>query len=155
MPIKESYLKDLLLAFQTNAFFVSFSVSKSIFSLFLADGAEYLKEIIPAFFLHHNINIRRLRRILHKLPGVGDGNKPTETSVLNLSALHERLNAWVASATASQIRQLPEILKKAGVDHTGERLHNKLQRIDSNLNELCALGNEVDVVIIRSAKDFD
>lgn len=131
----------LLACCQTDAFFVSISVSKLMFSLFLPDGADYLKEILPVFFAHHPMNIRRLRQILHKLD---DGNKPAETSGLNLSALHEQINAWVASATASQIRQLPEILKKVGAENVSSRLHNKLQRIDSNLNELCSLANEVN-----------
>ncbi|XP_054461579.1 tumor necrosis factor receptor superfamily member 6B-like isoform X2 [Anoplopoma fimbria] len=83
------------------------------------DGGDYLKEILPSFFLHQKINIKRLRRILHKLP----------------------------TENASQIRQLPSILTKLGADSAGERLQNKLHRIDSNLKELCNLRNEVDVVV--------
>ncbi|XP_076610949.1 tumor necrosis factor receptor superfamily member 6B [Chaetodon auriga] len=112
----------------------------------LKDGADYLKEIIPAFFAHQKIHIRRLRRIVHKLPSE-DCKRQGKKSGLSLSDLHKRINAWVSSATATQIRQLPAILTKTGADGAGERLQNKLQRIDSRLPELCAFGNEVDVVL--------
>ncbi|XP_035848954.1 tumor necrosis factor receptor superfamily member 6B-like [Sander lucioperca] len=108
------------------------------------DGGDYLKEIIPAFFVHHKMTLRRLRQVMHKLPSE-DGKRQGATSGLNLSDLHARINAWVASASANQIRQLPEILAKTGANSAGERLQSKLQRIDSNLKQLCALGNEVDV----------
>ncbi|KAK2830860.1 hypothetical protein Q5P01_018791 [Channa striata] len=106
----------------------------------LRDGAEYLKEILSAFFGHQKLHIKRLRRVLYQLENGSKG----ATTELSLSELHERLDAWVAPATASQVRQLPEILKKAGAEHASERLHNKLHRIDSNLSELCGLTNEVD-----------
>lgn len=107
------------------------------------DGADYLKEIIPAFFAHQKIPIRRLRRIVHKLPSE-NGKRRGKTSGLTFSDFHKRINAWVSSATATQIRQLPAILTKAGADGAGERLQNKLQRINSGLNDLCGSGNEVD-----------
>lgn len=108
------------------------------------DGAVYLKEIIPAFFNHHKVSLRRLRRVVHRLPSE-DGKREGRTSGLNLSELHERINTWVTSATAEQIRQLPEILAKTGADNTSERLKKKLQRIESRLQDVCAFGNEVDV----------
>ncbi|XP_035537643.1 tumor necrosis factor receptor superfamily member 6B-like [Morone saxatilis] len=111
------------------------------------DGAEYLREILPTFFVHHQIPIRRLRRIVQKLPSK-DGSRHAGTSGLSTSALNEQLNAWVASATAKQIRQLPDILTKAGANSAGDRLHNKLQRIDSNVAELCASRNDVHVVFM-------
>ncbi|XP_040909805.1 tumor necrosis factor receptor superfamily member 6B-like isoform X2 [Toxotes jaculatrix] len=111
------------------------------------DGAIYLKEILPAFFLHQKTSIRRLRRIVHNLPSE-DGKKQGGTSQLNLSELNVRLNAWVASATPKQIREFPAILMKIGANGAGERLRNKLQRIDSKLMELSALGNEVHSVLM-------
>ncbi|KAM9340379.1 tumor necrosis factor receptor superfamily member 6B [Symphorus nematophorus] len=110
------------------------------------DGANYLKEILPTFFVHHKIAIRKLRRIVHKLPSE-DGKTQGDTSGLNLPELHQRINTWVASATAAQIRQLPDVLIKAGGNSVGERLQNKLHRIDSSLTERCDLRNEVDAVL--------
>ncbi|KAF3706980.1 Tumor necrosis factor receptor superfamily member 6B Decoy receptor 3 [Channa argus] len=104
------------------------------------DGADYLKEILSSFFGHYKLNIKRLRRVVHHLE---QGDKGA-TSELSLSDLHRRLDAWVDSATASKVRQLPEILKKVGADHASERLLSKLQRIEGNLNELCGLRNEVE-----------
>ncbi|XP_026205054.1 tumor necrosis factor receptor superfamily member 6B-like isoform X2 [Anabas testudineus] len=120
------------------------SVCADCGNLLSTDGADYLREILPAFFVHQNMHIRRLRRLLHKLD---DGNRPTETSGHNVSGLHERVRAWFMSATASQIRQVPEILKKVEADSAAKRLHNKLQKIDSNLKALCSLGNEVDDLV--------
>ena len=115
--------------------------------LCLADGGDYLKEILPAFFIHHKMTIRRLRRIVQKLPSE-DGKRQGGVSGLSLSDLHAQLNSWVASATASQIRQLPAILTKTGANGAGERLQNKLLRIDSSMKALCDLGNEVDVIVM-------
>ncbi len=87
--------------------------------------------------------LKRLRRIVHRLP-FEDGKSRGRTSALNLSELHERINTWVASATGEQVRQLPEILTKAGADGAASRLKLKLLRIDSRLGDVCAFGNEVE-----------
>nr|XP_020478266.1 tumor necrosis factor receptor superfamily member 6B-like [Monopterus albus] len=120
------------------------SVCASCEHLRSRDGADYLKEIIPAFFQHQRFNIRMLRRIVRKLPST-DGKRHEGISGLSLSALHVNINTWVASATAKQIRQVPHVLTNLGADIGGNRLHSKLQRIDSNLNTLCGMGNEVDM----------
>uniref|UniRef100_A0A8D3C6W2 TNFR-Cys domain-containing protein n=1 Tax=Scophthalmus maximus TaxID=52904 RepID=A0A8D3C6W2_SCOMX len=112
----------------------------------LREGGSYLREILPAFFVHHKTTTRRLRRVVHNLP-TEDGKKQTGLSALGVEELNARLSAWVASAGERQIRQLPEVLSKIGAQNAGERLQSKLQRIDSHLNKLCgALGNEVDGV---------
>ncbi|KAI3358971.1 hypothetical protein L3Q82_015355 [Scortum barcoo] len=100
------------------------------------DGADYFREILPAFFVHQKMSIRRLRRIVNHL------NRADGHVRHNLSDLHVQINSWVASATPEQIRQLPDILMKAGANGAAERLQNKLQRIDSNLQ---TLGNEVEL----------
>lgn len=88
------------------------------------------------------MSIKRLRRVAVKLPYEGN-RRPAVTTDLNRSALYEQINAWIASATAAQIRQLPEMLTKAGVN-AGERLENKLKRINTQLSERCVT-NEVEV----------
>lgn len=118
----------------------------------LQDGAVYLKEIIPAFFKHHKMNVKRLRRIVHKLPSE-DGKRQEGTSGLHFSGLHARISTWVASATAKQIRELPAVVTKAGASVAGERLQNKLHRIDAELKEQCDLGNEVEVVVRPAVVD--
>ncbi|XP_056256024.1 tumor necrosis factor receptor superfamily member 6B-like isoform X1 [Seriola aureovittata] len=122
------------------------SVCVSCGDLRATDGANYLKDIIPAFFLHHKMSIKRLRRLVHNLPSE-DGKKQEGTSTLSFSDANVRINMWVASATAKQIRQLPAILMKVGANNIGERLQNKLHRIDSNLKELCTFGNEVVIIV--------
>lgn len=109
---------------------------KIVLTTFLSDGAEYLKEIIPAFFIHHKMNIKRLRRIVHRLP-TEDGKKPGEPLELNLSELHKHIAHWTSSATATQIQQLPNIVNKAGATSVGEKLQSKLNRIQTHLTEHC------------------
>lgn len=113
-------------------------------SLHFVDGAEYLKEILPLFFVHHKMRTRRLCRIVHRLPHNGR-KRNGGTSQLKLSELHQKIDTWVTSATAGQIRQLPAVMKKAGATKAANNLENKLRRMDSQLAELCALRNEVDV----------
>nr|XP_020505150.1 tumor necrosis factor receptor superfamily member 6B-like isoform X1 [Labrus bergylta] len=107
------------------------------------DGADYLKEIIPSFFIHQKMMVRRLRHILRKLP-FEDGRKHEGVSGMYTSELHQRINAWVATATAQHIRQLPAILTKTGAISAGERLQHKLHRIDSHVAELCGLNGGAD-----------
>ncbi|KAL6100247.1 uncharacterized protein ACO6RY_01896 [Pungitius sinensis] len=120
------------------------SVCMSRKELKCKDGGDYLREILPAFFVHHKINPRRLRRILNKLPP--ESGKKHGAS--GLSDLHTRVNAWVASATAAQIRQLPATLAESGADGAGHRLQRKLQRIELSLSELCDSRNEVVVIVL-------
>ncbi|KAG7215521.1 hypothetical protein INR49_014688 [Caranx melampygus] len=114
------------------------------------DGASYLRELIPAFFRHHKINIKRLRRIAHNLP-TEDGRRHGGTSTLSLSEVTVLINTWVSTATLDQIRQLPAVLMKVGANNTGERLQNKLHRLDSSLTELCGSGHNGVLVIIPAS----
>ncbi|KAI4818008.1 hypothetical protein KUCAC02_011376 [Chaenocephalus aceratus] len=111
------------------------------------DGGDYLKEILPAFFVHYNIPGRRLHRFAHRLPT--KDSKKQAVSGLTTSELHSLINTWVASATASQIRQLPAILKNAGVN-SDDRLLSKLERLDSNLKQIpqCAIDIQGHVIVI-------
>lgn len=129
---------------QTSAF-TCLLISCWLPSSFLADGADYLREILPSFFVHQKISIRRLRQIVQKLPSEGRRSHGA-TWQLTYSEVQERLNTWITSATAGQIRQLPALLTIKGATGAGEKLRSKLQRIDSHLIELCA-GNEVEVVL--------
>ncbi|XP_073319343.1 tumor necrosis factor receptor superfamily member 6B-like isoform X2 [Pagrus major] len=110
------------------------------------DGADYLKEILPAFFVHQKMHSRRLRHILNKLPSE-NSRRLGATSGLSGSDLLERINTWASSATAAQIRQLPAVLKKAGATGSSEKLQNKLRRIDDHLTERC-LSNVVEEVFL-------
>lgn len=129
-------MKDLLLSALT-------SVS-SCFPSFV-DGADYLKEILPLFFVHHKMSIKRLRQIVHRLP-YKDRKRQGGACRLSLSALHRQIDTWVTSATAGQIRQLLAVMRRAGATGAAEKLENKLRRIDSQLAELCALRTEADGV---------
>ncbi|KAF7210744.1 tumor necrosis factor receptor superfamily member 11B [Nothobranchius furzeri] len=98
----------------------------------LKDGAEYLKEVIPAFFINHKMKMKRLRRIVHKLQ-TEDGSKQRGTLELNLPQLHLHIRNWVSSATVAQIRQLPVLLIKLGARSAGEKLQRKQNQIDTRL----------------------
>lgn len=111
----------------------------SCFLVFLPDAADYLREILPAFFLHQNMPSRRLRILVHQLHskagGGGDGTP---------LPLHKQIWKWVDSATAAHIRQLPALLKKVRANRAAEKLEKKLQRMEAQLKEACSLSNEVD-----------
>nr|XP_040045321.1 LOW QUALITY PROTEIN: tumor necrosis factor receptor superfamily member 6B-like [Gasterosteus aculeatus aculeatus] len=121
------------------------SVCTSCKGLSCKDAGDYLREILPAFFVHQKIHPRRLRRILNRLPS--ESGKNHGASGLGLSDHQARINAWVASATAAQIRQLPAALTRSGADGAGHRLLSKLQRIEWSLSELNDSRNEVDNIV--------
>ncbi|XP_038135668.1 tumor necrosis factor receptor superfamily member 6B-like, partial [Cyprinodon tularosa] len=102
----------------------------------LKDETEYLKEIIPSFFIFHKMNIKQLRRIVQKLPSK-DGKKPGESLELSFSKLHARICEWKSSATAAHIQQLPSIISKVGETTIGGKLQNKLTNIQTFLEERC------------------
>ncbi|XP_017289342.1 tumor necrosis factor receptor superfamily member 6B [Kryptolebias marmoratus] len=106
----------------------------------LKDGAEYLKEIIPAFFIRQKIKIKRLRRIVHKLPS--DEKIRERPLKLSFSELHSRISRWVFSATSSQIQQLPAVLIKVSVRSAAEKLQKKLNQINTHLTKRCHSGGE-------------
>ncbi|KAM4724678.1 tumor necrosis factor receptor superfamily member 11B-like isoform 3-T3 [Anableps anableps] len=112
----------------------------------LQAGTTHLKEIIPAFFIHHKIKIKRLRRIVNHLPSDNVGKKK-ETLELSFSELQSRISRWVSSATLMQIWQLPDILIKMRASHAGEKLRKKLNRIDINLLKQCHSRNVRDVAL--------
>lgn len=82
---------------------------------------------------------------MQKLQSENDKKHGGAVSGLNVSDLHARINTWVGSATAKQLRELPAVLTNTGANCAGEKLQNKLQRIDSLMKELCVSQNEEDV----------
>ncbi|XP_053190809.1 tumor necrosis factor receptor superfamily member 6B-like [Scomber japonicus] len=101
------------------------------------DGAEYLKEILPGFFVHQKMNPRRLRQLVYKL------TNEKRTSHQSGSDTLAQINTWLASATVKELRDLPAVLNEIEAAHVGEKLHKKLQRIDSHLKGISASENEV------------
>ncbi|XP_061597587.1 tumor necrosis factor receptor superfamily member 6B-like [Cololabis saira] len=96
----------------------------------LKDGADYLKEIIPAFFVRYKISRKRLRRMVHRL--LTEGGKQTGGRSQLASS------AWVSSATATQIRQLPAILARRR-GKAGKILQKMLSSIEEALTQMCSL----------------
>ncbi|KAM6899622.1 tumor necrosis factor receptor superfamily member 6B-like [Xenentodon cancila] len=114
----------------------------------LKDEAHYLKEIIPAFFGHHKMSLKRLRRIVHMLP-TKNGKKQVGTSQLHFSELYAHINTWLSTATAAEIHQLPAILDKTGANIASERLKHKLNSIVKYLTEMHGLGREnIDFIVL-------
>ncbi|XP_061597586.1 tumor necrosis factor receptor superfamily member 6B-like [Cololabis saira] len=105
----------------------------------LKDGALYLKEIVPALFVHHKMNHKRLRRIVHMLLSQ-NGKKQPGTSQDHFSALYGKINTWLSTATAEEIGQLPDILDKTGAYIASDRLKQKLTSINKDLMEKRGLG---------------
>ncbi|XP_062291962.1 tumor necrosis factor receptor superfamily member 6B-like isoform X1 [Scomber scombrus] len=105
------------------------------------DGAEYLKEILPTFFVHQKMNSRRLRQLVHKLT-----NGKTPTHHLGGSDCLAEINTWLASATVKELRDLPAVLVAITADNAGVKLQNKLHRIDSHLKGMYAENEENEVL---------
>ncbi|KAL0962323.1 hypothetical protein UPYG_G00338630 [Umbra pygmaea] len=104
------------------------------------DGAEYVREILPAFFtqLHQTMHIRKMRRLVMKLPQMG-GEKLLRGAIFKLSrmGLIEYINRWIRTTVANdQIKKLPDILKKIGALHAGRKLKRDLEYIEKQ-SELC------------------
>ncbi|XP_037548974.1 tumor necrosis factor receptor superfamily member 6B-like [Nematolebias whitei] len=99
------------------------------------DGAECLKEIIPAFFRHHKIKMKSLHRIIHKLSS--KRKIQGRTSKLSFSEHLSLISSWVSSATLTQIQKLPDVLIKVKGKRVGEQLQRKLDQINTCLIKSC------------------
>lgn len=102
------------------------------------DGVDYLRQILPSFFTHHQLSLRRLRHVVTKLPSA-NSRTITRRSVsgLNQSELQAQLDAWILNSSAEHLRKLPQILIETGAHYSADRLQNKLKRIDGSLSQLC------------------
>ncbi|KAM9824009.1 tumor necrosis factor receptor superfamily member 11B-like [Neosynchiropus ocellatus] len=116
----------------------------------VAEAAEHLRGILPAFFTHHRIPRRPLRRIFLKIR-----NGQTENGSANLSSseLLDKIKAWLSSATTTQLEELPTILQSAGARSAGERLRTKLQHLKQNLKCVCEQAAPVDETDARQEQD--
>ncbi|XP_029587684.1 tumor necrosis factor receptor superfamily member 6B isoform X2 [Salmo trutta] len=103
------------------------------------DGAEYLQEILPAFFiqLHQKMGLQRIRRLAMRLPQEG-GKKQLRGTVMKLSrrGLNDFMNSWDQGAGKDQVRKLPEMLRKTGARNAADKLELKLKYIDQQF-KLC------------------
>ncbi|KAF7652202.1 hypothetical protein LDENG_00099690, partial [Lucifuga dentata] len=107
------------------------------------NGTDYLKEILPAFFVHQNMAMKRLRRLAHKL--LSEGGSKANTSGLHRTDLYAQINAWLSSAGPENIRKLLDTLKEIGANDAPKKLERKLQHINSQLSKPCA-GTREEVV---------
>ncbi|RVE67059.1 hypothetical protein OJAV_G00113560 [Oryzias javanicus] len=105
------------------------------------DGAEYLKEILPDFFVHHKMTIKKKRRLVHKLLSES-GEKDSGTSQMNFSQLQRKIEEWIPSSTSNQVQKLLEIMSKVGAESNAEKLKSKLNRINRFLTEDCTVKTE-------------
>lgn len=98
------------------------------------DAADYLRDILPAFVLHQNVTSRRLRLLLHHIPGGGQGGEIGERPVVG--SAFKRITEWlVHKATAEDIRALPALLKRVRLQRVADRLQRKLQQVEARLED--------------------
>ncbi|RVE67042.1 hypothetical protein OJAV_G00113550 [Oryzias javanicus] len=84
------------------------------------DGAENLN--------HHEMTIKKKRRLVHKLLSES-GEKDSGTSQMNFSQLQRTIEEWIPSSTPNQVHKLIEIMSKVGAESNAEKLKSKLNRI--------------------------
>lgn len=135
----DSLYETVVFVTPVDDFFLTLSRRLLCFLVFLPDAADYLREILPAFFLHQNMPNRRLRILMQQLRS--EARRGTDETPLDL---HKQIWKWVNSATAAHIRQLPAELKKLRANRAAEKLEKRLQRMEAQLKEVCSLSNEVD-----------
>lgn len=98
------------------------------------DAADYLRDILPAFFLHQKILGHRLRLLLHQMSG-GGGAEGTHSSDRVVRVV-ERSTQWlIHSARAEDIWTLPSLLRRAKLRRAAHRLQKKLQRVQARLEK--------------------
>ncbi|KAM9838259.1 tumor necrosis factor receptor superfamily member 6B-like [Aulostomus maculatus] len=101
------------------------------------EGAEYLREILPAFFSSQKIPARQLRYITKRLASASGKLVKTRALGLNVWECKAWIKDWVSTATAERIRQLPMTLRQSRARGASVKLQNKLRHIDTHLSKLC------------------
>uniref|UniRef100_A0A3B4A860 TNFR-Cys domain-containing protein n=1 Tax=Periophthalmus magnuspinnatus TaxID=409849 RepID=A0A3B4A860_9GOBI len=114
--------------------------------LTLSYPEDILRTILPSFFSHHTLSLRRLRHVVSKLPSVqGRVLRRRSLSGLNQDQLRSRLDLWIRESHPDYFRTLHKILQETGAAYTAEKLQHKLDRIKSALNHICPNGNGTEL----------
>uniref|UniRef100_A0A8C6TU63 TNFR-Cys domain-containing protein n=1 Tax=Neogobius melanostomus TaxID=47308 RepID=A0A8C6TU63_9GOBI len=93
------------------------------------DAAHFLRPLLPSFFSHHALSVRRLRHLLGKLPSSDSDSvakRRRSISRLTQDQLRARLDQWVREAGPAHLRSLPLLLAETGAMFTADRLTHKL-----------------------------
>ncbi|CAL8293011.1 unnamed protein product [Merluccius merluccius] len=98
------------------------------------DAAGCLRGILPGFFIHQNIPVIQLQRLLSSLP---QPDPSPRWEVMGRKELHLHLNAWVLRADVGDLLQLKKTLRRAGSAKAARKLQKKLDHIQKKLNALC------------------
>lgn len=95
------------------------------------DGADYLREILPSFFVRQRLTIKRMRRFVLNHWAKPE-EKPSRETVMSLHRrnLNELINQWVHSASTKQLRLLPTYLNSIRAPMAGIKIEEKLRGID-------------------------
>ncbi|XP_076157111.1 tumor necrosis factor receptor superfamily member 11B-like [Alosa pseudoharengus] len=95
------------------------------------DGVEYLRSILPDFFIHNNlIKNKRLARMFQK-SNKRFHIKRNSRPEMNDPLVH--ITAWVSKASVQDLRKLPEMLEKVHLYHAAEKLDSKITRLDKEV----------------------
>ncbi|XP_029920406.1 tumor necrosis factor receptor superfamily member 6B-like [Myripristis murdjan] len=114
------------------------------------DGADYLREILPAFFVHQKMPIKRLQRLLHKLPPQNGMIPQNKISTRSRRDLYAMINTWMVNVSTEQLRQLPMTLTKIRAKNPARKLENKLRQIDSALASPCVTDSPLVEVVVMA-----
>lgn len=95
------------------------------------DRVEFLRGILPDFFIHH-MNKNRLQRLVSKMLRNENGRRRIrrKNRSPDINNLHERITDWVSKASVQDLRKLPEMLKQVQSYHAADKLESKIARLD-------------------------
>ncbi|KAK3572236.1 hypothetical protein QTP86_027193 [Hemibagrus guttatus] len=91
-------------------------------------GLKALRDILPHFFSHQNIELSKLNRFVHS---VRRRDQHTRQRKLLLNSITE----WIAKAPAQHLMALPKRLQSMDLHSTAEKIQRMLMRLDKKVSE--------------------
>ncbi|XP_036395643.1 tumor necrosis factor receptor superfamily member 6B-like [Megalops cyprinoides] len=116
------------------------SICASCEDLKARDRLVYLKEILPDFFAHQKMKLRKMQRLTRILRQKNGKKLRQDTEDANAQkVLQSAVSEWIKDATEERLRALPEILSKLRLNNVADKLVRKINRVEGTY--LC--GNDI------------
>lgn len=103
----------------------------SLFFL-LSGGLNMLRDILPEFFSHRKCRLSKLKRFVRSL--CKENDRPQVRALDSRAQLLRYITEWTENAHKHQLRALPNMLRRSGLQITARKVKEMLMRIEEKVS---------------------
>lgn len=93
----------------------------------LTGGLKALRDVVPGFFSHRNIELSKLNRFVRSVNG---RNRHT----WQRKSLLDSITQWIAKSPAYQLMTLPKVLQRMDLHSTAKKIQYMLTRLKKKVS---------------------